>query len=416
MSVAINVGKLVVGTGDVREGVSIGITDGWIREITDESLDEEYDRTIDATDQVVMPGLIDAHVHLNYSGDPETYIDEVRDSSDEYLTLQTAAFAKDTLKGGVTTVGEMGAKGQTSFALRDAIADGVIVGPRIKACGSMISITGGRLIAGEPGYTNKEADGSDGVRKVTRRLLYYHAADVIKLAGTGTRSEPTADAVSSPHTGARDPQLTAAEMTTAVEEAHGCDRPVHVHAYGKPGLDNAIEAGVDVIAHGQSLTDEHIDVMLDREMILVPTLSTYLNDIGDVGRTADHPTTHGTDQGDGIVAETKPNFERAHEAGVPIAMGSDAGAKHVYHGENAQELVHMVELGMSEREAITAGTLTAAKSLGADDVLGSIEPGKAADLLVLNENPLSDISVLRNRETIDRIMIGGQFVNELLAK
>ncbi|MFB6301083.1 MAG: amidohydrolase family protein [Halobacteriales archaeon] len=268
----------------------------------------------------------------------------------------------------------------------------------------MIAITGGRATGGEPGGNIVEADGPADVRKATRRQLMYNGVDFVKLAATG--------AISSPHTGARDSQLTTEEMRAAVEEAHNCGRPVHAHCYGERGITNSLDAGVDVIVHGQSLTDEHLQTMEEEDTMFMPTLATFRKHgdqdydpfiEGDVER--ERPESTG-----GVIAETKPNYQRVLDRNIPITMGTDTGMPSVYQGDNADDLKYMVDWGMDPGNAIVAGTYNAAKSLAIEDELGSIEPGKRADLLVLDENPIEDITILTDQTMIDRIMLDGAFV------
>jgi len=270
MSLELKMGKLIVGNGLITEEVNIGIKEGVIVEVSQKPLGKTYEKKIDASDKIAMPGLIDTHVHLVYTGEPgET---DIRDLSDEYLTLRASELARKALRAGVTTIADAGARRNTIFALRKAINDGTTLGPRILACGSMITITGGRATHGHRviggGY---EVDGADEAREKTRELLMYYGAELIKLGATG--------ALSSPHTGARDPQLTVDEMRAAVEEAHKCGRPVHAHCYGEQGISNTLDAGVDVIVHGQSLNLDHIRMMKEAGTLLIPTLSTFINDL-----------------------------------------------------------------------------------------------------------------------------------------
>ena len=406
---ALRTGTVIVGDGTTIEDCTVGIEDGWIVEVTQGSPEGEYDEEHDVTDRVVMPGLIDAHVHLNYTGEPEDL--DLTGLSDEYITLRGAEMARRALGVGVTTLADVAAKGHTTFALRNAIRDGVTLGPRIKACGSMLAITGGRATDGKQSGSIIEVDGPHDARKRARELLLYHHADLIKLAATG--------ALSSPHTGARDPQLTVEEMRAAAEEAHKVGRPVHAHCYGEQGITNALDAGVDVIVHGQSLTDEHIERMVANGTILAPTLTVY--------RAAEHteaddPIEQFRDERNrpsssaGVLAETEPNFRTALDAGVTMIMGTDSGMPYTRYGDNTHDPVYMVDWGMSEEDAIRAATLDAARSLNADYELGSIENGKRADLLVLTDNPLDDIEVLLDPGALDRICLDGRFVEDQLIR
>ena len=398
-SQVLDVGTVITGAGDALEDATIVVEDGVVTELTQDATDGD---SVDLTDKVVMPGLIDAHVHLNYTGETEDY--RTKESlSDEYLALRSLEHARNALAAGVTTVADVAARDTTVLSLRDAIDDGVTLGPRVKSCGGMLAISGGRAVDGRVSGSIVEVDGPDEARKETRKLLMYYGADLIKLAATG--------ALSSPHTGARDPQLTVEEMTAATEEAHNCGRPVHAHCYGEAGISNALDAGVDVIVHGQSLTDDHIAQMHDQDSLLVPTLATFrkMEDGIEALGERDRPDSSG-----GVREEAVPNFERALEADIPIAAGTDCGMPEVRHGTNPVELAHYVDLGMTPDEAITAGTLTAARSLNLEDELGSIEPGKHADMLVLSADPREDITRLTDSENIDRILLGGEFVEDQL--
>ncbi|UCH37668.1 MAG: amidohydrolase family protein [Candidatus Bathyarchaeota archaeon] len=402
-TVELRVGKLIVGNGTVREDTRIGIVNGRILEISDKPLTHTYENVEDVMNRIVMPGLIDAHVHLVYSGRPQDI--DIRDRSHEYLTLRAAELSRKALKAGVTTLADAGGRGNTIFALRNAIKDGITLGPRIRACGSMITITGGRATHGFRVRGGYEVDGADEARKKTRELLMYYGADLIKLGATG--------ALSSPHTGARDPQLTVTEMQAAVEEAHKCGRPVHAHCYGPKGISNALDANVDVIVHGQTLNKTHIKDMKQLNTILIPTLTVFrrnerVKELATKGEAA-RPISS-----ESITEQTEMNVRNAIRHGIPIAMGTDSGMTHTYFGDNLLDLVYMVDWGMQESEAIVAGTLTAAKALRIDDQVGSIETGKLADLLILKQDPLKDIKVLTEPETIQRIMLNGRFIEHLL--
>ena len=402
MSYEIKTGKLIVGDGTVAENQSIGIKKGVITEVGGK-LTNSYDKIMDYSDKIVIPGLIDAHVHLVYSGIKEK--DDVEKMSDEYLAIRGVELAKEALKSGVTTLADAGGIRNIIFGVRNAINDGVVIGPRIKASGSMITITGGRATYGHTviggGY---EVDGADMARKKTRELLMYFGADWIKLGATG--------ALSSPHTGARDPQLTVEEMKACVDEAHKCGKKVHAHCYGEKGITNALDAGVDVIVHGQTLTETHIQRMKKMRTILMPTLSTF--------RSKSYPTEEEgyeikrPESSAGIYEETIPNFKNAINNNIPIAMGTDSGMPQTLYGNNPMDLVYMVEYGMKPLDAITSGTLIAAKSIGSDKVLGTIELGKFADLLILEKDPLENIEILSNKKNINEIFLNGNPIKEKL--
>lgn len=382
-----SVGNLIVGNGRQLEDVKIGVRGGFIVEMGDE-LRGSYDCIQDLGDRFVMPGLIDAHVHVRYGPKPDE-----KERSDEYQAIRGVENTRRSLKAGVTTLADAGGIRNVAFAVRNAINDEVTIGPRLYVSGEMITMTGGR--SRKPG-SRMEVDGTSSARKAARTLLMYHGADFLKLGATG--------AISSPHTGPRHSQLTVEEMSAVVEEAHKCGVKVHAHCYGETGIGNSLEAGVDVIVHGQGLTDEQMDVMLERGVLLLPTLKTFCGHIEHRGEGGVHDRVVET----GIWDETEPTFRRALERGIEVGMGTDAGMPDNLFGDNPRDLEYMVEWGMTNTQAIKAGTMNAALSIGKDGVLGTIENGKYADLLVLREDPLEDISNIRN--SLEKVMLNGVFL------
>jgi imidazolonepropionase-like amidohydrolase len=382
------VGCLFIGDGRVLENIHIGVGDGVIKEFSDKPLKLDYPESFDFSGKTVMPGLIDAHVHLRYdpSGDPEQ-------RSDEYQALRGAENARKALYSGVTSLGEAGAVRNVGFSIRDAVNNGVTVGPRLFVSGEMITITGGRSkVPGE----RLEVNGADSARKAARRLLMYHNADFVKLGATG--------AISSAHTGPRHPQLTVEEMRACAEEAHNCGKMVHSHCYGEKGISNSLEADCDVIVHGQTLTEGHLRYMKENKIILMPTLKAFCGHLDHVGEGGTHDRIVST----GIWEETEPNFRRALKEGLMIAMGTDAGMPDDHFGDNYRDLEYMVEWGMTPMQAITAGTMNAAKSLAVDNMLGTVELGKYADLLVLSRDPRDDIRNIG--ENLEKIILNGFFI------
>ena len=381
-------GKLIVGDGRVLDNIHLGVIDGVIKEVSDKPLEQDYPESFDFSGKTVMPGLIDAHVHIRYDpfGDPEQ-------RSDEYQALRGAENARKSLSCGVTSLGDAGAVRNVAFSVRNAINNGITIGPRLFVSGEMITITGGRSkVPGE----RLEVNGADSAREAARRLLMYHGADFIKLGATG--------AISSAHTGPRHPQLTVDEMRACSEEAHNCGKMVHSHCYGEEGISKSLEAGSDVIVHGQTLTEGHLKYMKENELILLPTLKVFCNHGEHYGEGGSHDRIVST----GIWEETEPNFRRALKEGLTIAMGTDAGMPDNGFSDNYRDLEYMVEWGMTPSQAVTAGTLNAAKSLAIEDRLGTVEAGKFADLLVLGRNPLEDIKNIGN--SLEKIILNGVFL------
>jgi len=383
-SLSVYAGNLVVGDGSVLKDKYLGVSDGVIVEVSDRPL-TGYGDEYDYSGKYVMPGLIDAHVHLRYDphGDPEK-------RSHEYQAIRGVENAKKSLEIGITSLGEAGGIGNVVFAVRNAINNGVVLGPRLYVSGEMITITGGRTkVPGE----RKEVNGADSARKVARELLMYHNADFIKLGATG--------AISSAHTGPRHPQLSVDEMRACVEEAHNCGKMVHGHCYGEKGIGNSLEAGVDVIVHGQSLKDGHIRHMVENKLILMPTLKAFCGHRDNLYKGGVHTRMVDT----GIWPETEPNFRRALEAGLTISMGTDGGMPDDHFSNNYLDLKYMVEWGMTPGQAVTAGTLNAAKSLAIENTVGTLEVGKYADLLVLGKNPVEEISSIWT--SLEKVILNG---------
>lgn len=381
-------GNLLTGNGQSVENCYIGVVDGIIKEISNKPLNDEYSKSFDFSDKTVMPGLIDAHVHIRY--DPNGDLEQ---RSHEYQALRGAENAIKTLYSGVTSLGDAGAVGNIAFAVRNAINNGVTLGPRLFVSGEMITITGGRSkVPGE----RLEVNGADSARGAARRLLMYHNADFIKLGATG--------AISSALTGPRHPQLTVEEMKACCEETHNCGKLVHSHCYGEKGISNSLEAGCDVIVHGQTLSDAHIEYMKKNDLILMPTLKAFCGHRDHIGEGGTHDRIVST----GIWEETEPNFRRAHKAGLTMAMGTDAGMPDDHFGDNYRDLEYIVEWGMTPMEAVQAGTLNAAKSLAVEDKVGTVEVGKYADLIVLGKSPLDDIRNIG--KCLEKVVLNGVFI------
>jgi imidazolonepropionase-like amidohydrolase len=387
-SIGLEIGKLIVGDGEVLEGAFVGVDDGVISEVSGDGFEASYDKVFDLGDRFVMPGLIDAHVHIKYTGIPDPV-----EYSDEYLAVRGVELARRALMAGCTSLVDAGAVRNVAFAARNTINNGVALGPRLFVSGEMITMTGGRSRVPR---ARLEVNGPHEARRATRGLLMYHNADFIKLGATGS--------ISSLHTGPTHPQLTVEEMAACIEEAHNCGKKVHAHCYGEKGISNAIEAGTDVIVHGQSLTDEHISTMLEKGMMLMPTLKTYWSHYEKMQETGIPERTVTS----GIWDLTEPNFRRALEAGIPFSMGTDSGMTDNFFGDNPRDLEYMVRWGATPMQAIVAGTLNAARSVAVDDRLGTIEAGKLADLLVLEDDPTEDVTIIKT--SLDRVMLNGLFV------
>jgi imidazolonepropionase-like amidohydrolase len=341
-------------------------------------------KTINLREATLLPGLIDAHTHLTF--DPVFGYQELGISIPKEALIG-AKNARLTLEAGFTTVRNVGAKGYTDIALRDAINEGMLPGPRIIASGPALSITGGHCDENLLPYewharSDGAADGVEGVQHKVREIIKY-GADVIKICATG--------GVLSKGDDPRASQYTLDEMKAIVADAHRLGRKVAAHAHGAQGIAWAAEAGVDSIEHGSYIDDNGIKVMKERGTYLVPTqyLSDWMKDNAQkIGLPAMYAEKMKT-----TTAISRANVKRAMQAGVKIAFGTDAA---VYpHGLNAHEFAVYVEMGMTPLEAIKTATVNAADLLGWKQI-GSIEPGNYADIIAVNGDPTKDVTVLEN--------------------
>ena len=355
---------------------------------------------IDLSQQFVLPGMIDAHVHMSseYSADVRL---RTLQRSDADRALQAVQYAKRTLDAGFTTVRDLGSSGDAAFALRDAIASEIVPGPRMLVAGETITPTGGHgddtlgyredLFA-VPGIMQGVADGPDACRKAVRAQV-KRGADVIKLTATGGVLSATAAGT--------EQQFFEDELQAVVDTAHLLKRKVAAHAHGTRGINAALRAGVDSIEHGTFLDDESIELFLLTGAYLVPTLLAG-ETVTERARITGYYPEEVAEKARQVGPSLRAAFVRAQKKGVKIAFGSDSSVSR--HGENAREFSYMVEAGMSEMDAIVSATLNGAKLLELSRLIGSIEPDKAADVIATAGNPLIDIGEL---ERVIFVMRGG---------
>jgi imidazolonepropionase-like amidohydrolase len=347
-------------------------------------------RLIDLGDRTLLPGFIDCHVHLTgrVVGEGANWDDaSVRDLPQEDA-IRGVRNAKRTLEAGFTSVRNVGASDFSDIALRDMIREGVVPGPRIVAAGHAIGITGGHCDVNGyvPGVReeNPEHGVADGVDEIVRAVRYQikHGADVIKTCATGgVLSEGDAAGVQ---------QYTDVELKALVDTAHLEGRKVAAHAHGAEGIKAALRAGVDSIEHGSLIDDEGIAMMKKQGTFLVPTLMAHE---AVQGYAKSGVLTGGrADKAAEIGALVDDHIRRAIAAGVKIALGTDAGV--FPHGRNGHEFELLVGLGMKPMDAILAGTKNASELLGLDNLVGTVEEGKVADLVAVDGNPLDDVATL----------------------
>lgn len=402
----IHVGRLIAEPGTapsttktliVRDGKIEAIRDGYVAPVAGAKL-------VDLKAKTVMPGLIDSHVHLLSELSPSSRLNEVtKEESD--LALDGLVNAQKALKAGFTTVVDLGADGHhTVFALRDQFASGRLMGPRILAAGAAISPTGGHAdvhgfredvmhVMGPESVCN----GVDDCRRAVREQVKA-GANIIKATATGGVLSNTASGLSQ--------QFFDDELKAIADTAHLLGKTATAHAHGKGGIEAALRAGFDSIEHSSYADAETFALYKSKNACLVPTLlaGTTVTEMAKAGGTLT-----GAQAAKALtVGPLMVNMlGRAREAGVCVVFGTDSGVSR--HGDNAREFELMVQAGFTPAEALRSATVGGAAHLGLSDQIGTLAPGKAADLVAVTGDPLTDISLLRK---IEFVMVGGRIAKE----
>jgi imidazolonepropionase-like amidohydrolase len=377
---------LDVKSGKLLDGQTIVVAGETIESIgpSAQATAQAGDKVIDLGGMTVLPGLIDVHTHLTMNTDFDPFREVT--STDAKEAINGVVNARKTLMAGFTTARNVGAGGYTDVDLRDAINSGQVPGPHLLVSGPALGITGGHCDDNLlPFSYHQISDGvADGIAEVQRKVRQNikYGADVIKICATGGVLSKGDDPQAS--------QYTLEEMQAIVADAHRLGRKVAAHAHGAQGILWATEAGVDSIEHGSYIDDAAIAEMKKRGTYLVPTL--YLEDW--MIANGNLPPFYHQKMLD-TIAVAKGNIKRAMQAGVKIALGTDAA---VYpHGLNAHELdVYVNQLGMAPLAALQTATVNAADLLGLTAKTGSLEPGKWADIIAVDKNPLDDVRVLQD--------------------
>lgn len=414
MPLAIRAGRLVDGTGKRPIEDALILMEGkrftLVARAEEAVIPAGYD-VIDASRYTVIPGLIDAHVHLIGSGDPDDHafgpVGEATRSIPT-VTLNCLKNGLKSLEAGFTTLRDCAARYYADVALRDAINRGDLVGPRLWCSGLGITSTTGHMDLEKHFAPHVHMDGPravadnpDEARKAVRQNLRYNV-DFIKFNATLTEHVRR-------YEGYCAPEMTKETMVALIEEAHWHGRKVTAHCYGGPGADWALEAGIDGIEHGFYLTDEQLERMAQQGTVLCPTLSVTgrFREKGQAALPPGDPNLEAWRKK--AVAAAWDTVSRARKIGVKIICGTDVAMPYVRHGTNAYELEMLVEAGLTPGEAIVAATKSAAEGIGIPD-LGTVEAGKLGDLVLVDGDPLQDIRCLQDLNRIAVVIKEGRIV------
>ncbi len=384
MKVAITGGPILVGTGEAIERGAVVVEGPTVTDVVRGGTLPPVDRVVDVGGRTILPGLIDLHVHMVGGNKAQGLGDEATTfrmfDLPERAVLEGVGAARTALHAGFTTVREVGGRGYFDVALRNAQRDGLIDAPGILASGPGVFVTGGPGAYLEPTAT---VDGPESAIRRVRQLV-GHSVDVIKLV--------TADGP--PGLGPHWTVLpTREEIFATFAEATRLGRIKAAHAMGPEAIGNVVEAGVDTVEHGWFITEENCRQMIERGTFLIPTISNLWS-VARRGSALQMPWAQMTiDDERGILER----LAMAISLGVNIALGTDVGGNESYRhtGENAREIEIYVQCGMAPMAAIGAATLAAARAVRRDGTIGSLEPGKRADLIVVDGDPLTDISLVR---------------------
>ena len=364
----------------------------WVGPEADLRLPEGADvQTIRYPDATVLPGLVDVHTHMNLPGDG-TLVEDTAAEPETTLLLRSVMNGRNHLESGVTTARENGAKEKTAFALKSGIESGFVPGPRMVVCGRPITITGGHCW-----FFGSEVDGVDGVRRAVRQLV-KEGADYIKVMATGGGTQTSYSHL---------PAFTLAELQALADEAHCFRKPVAMHTTATQGIINALDAGADMLVHcnfyepdGSYRYAPEVAERIARQGVWVnPTLHVARSRIWKLEEQQRAGTL--TPEGAQALDRTKADYEkrqdgcrRLMELGAKVVAGSDGGWGVYPLGQFQHEISALADAGMSNADCVLASTREAAASIGMDRLVGTLQPGKAADVVIVDGNPLDDIRAL----------------------
>ncbi len=385
----------------------------WVGPLQDAPPAPPNARTLDARGRTLLPGLIEAHLHLSYRDVKELPDLDLKCPVEE-TTIRAVAHARLCLESGYTSAVSAGALHRVDVAMRNAIREGIIPGPRLLAAGRDICATGGMLDwngswlkLGMEGL-GIFADGVEECRKAARTVI-KEGADIVKVyvTGEGMIFECTAEEIT----------YTEEEIRVVCEEAHRRGRRVSAHARGAQGCLISVRAGVDIIDHGTLIDDECVDLFAERDVFVVPALN-YQIAIVDRGPEFGFPQEFLNQTLYREELETAyGNMKKLVDAGVRVLPGGDYGFAWCPHGEYARDLQTFVEnIGLSPMQTLVAATKWGSELMQMEDQIGTLEPGKLADLLLVEGDPLEDIRILQNRSRLSLVMQGGKAISGPLAR
>ncbi|WP_299431888.1 amidohydrolase family protein [uncultured Aquimarina sp.] len=372
--------RTIVVSGKKISKVEIGYTTG-----------ESDDNIIDLKDKTVMPGLIDMHVHIESESNPKAYLERYT-SNEADVAYNSVGFAKTTLMAGFTTIRDLGGSG-VNIALKKAIAQGKIDGPRIFTAGKSLATTGGhadptngsnKSLIGDPGPKDGVVNSVEDAKKAVRQR-YKNGADLIKITATG--------GVLSVAKSSSNPQFTIEEIKAICKTAKDYGFHVAAHAHGDEGMQRAIIGGVKTIEHGTLMSTKTMDLMKKNRAYLVPTI-TAGKEVTEKAKIDGYYPAIIVPKALEIGPQIQDTFKKAYKRGVRIAFGTDAGV--FKHGQNAKEFGYMVEAGMRPITAIQCATIVNAKVLNMTKELGQIAPDFFADIVAVNDDPTEEIKTMEN--------------------
>ncbi len=378
-------------SGELRGPVTITIEEGFVSDLSDshQAVDDAI-QVIDLSELICLPGLMDMHTHLTSQSSPTSYINRfTHDPAD--IALQSAVYARRTLEAGFTTVRDLGDSFNVSVALRDAVNEGMVPGPRIYTAAKSLATTGGHAdptnswradLMGNPGPEEGVVNGIAAAREGVRQR-YKDGADLIKITATGGVLSVARSGLA--------PQFQEDELRAVIETANDYGMHVAAHAHGKEGMLRAIRAGIHSIEHGTMMDEEVFEAMVEHGTWFVPTIMAG-KFVAEKAEIDDYFPALVRPKARHIGPMMQDTFGQAWRAGVKIAFGTDSGVS--AHGDNAQEFIYMVETGMSPLDAIRSATVNAAELLDIREHAGSISAGRWADIIAVGVNPLEDISTL----------------------